>query len=101
MSITDTMLSASSGPLWGVIGVVITAGVNWTINRRKNSIDATSATLGAINTGHKQLIDSLFQQVKILTEEVERLRKQGDDCDRRHREAMERLNALEAQAEGG
>jgi hypothetical protein len=94
-TIVDTMLSASSGPIWGVIGVVITAIVNWVIGRRKNTIDMNSAALGAINAGHKQLVEGLFQQVKILTEEVERLRKQGEECDRRHREAVERLNALE------
>ncbi|QSY98665.1 hypothetical protein J2J97_31845 (plasmid) [Rhizobium bangladeshense] len=94
-SIVDTLVSASSGPIWGVIGVAVTAGVSYLINRRKMASDEANATLGAINTGHKQLIDGLFQQVKILTEEVERLRKQSDECDRRHREAVARLNALE------
>ena len=68
------LVSPTSGPLWGFFGVIATVGVSWLVGRSKNKIDGNTAALNAINAGNKQLVDALFQQVKVLQEEVGRLR---------------------------
>lgn len=90
-----TLLSPSSGPLWGLLGVVATQVANILINRKRADTDGTGAALAAVNVAHKQLVDSLFQQVKVLTEQVEVLRTHTEECERQHREALARLSKLE------
>lgn len=91
MDLFSLALSPNSGPVWGLIGVVVTALVNAGINRRKLEADTSTATQNAINAGHKQLVDALFQQVKVLSEQVEALRGHSEECERQHREKDEKL----------
>lgn len=91
----STLLSPHSGPLWGAFGVVATQAANWLINRKKTAADATAAALRAVNEGNKQLVDGLFQQVNVLTEQVATLREHIEDCERRHKEANARIAKLE------
>jgi len=97
------LLSPASGPMWGAVGVVATALANWFISRRKTGADSTSAHLNAVNEANKTLAAGLFQQVKLLQEDVERQRGHTVECERQHREtmsalkeALKRIDALEA-----
>lgn len=98
----NVLVSANSGPVWGLLGVLTTALLGYLKDRRKTDTDASAATLTAINAGHKQLVDALFQQVKVLTEQVKVLtddvnlqRGHTEECERQHRETLARLNKLE------
>jgi TolA-binding protein len=95
VTFSDLFLSANSGPVWGFAGVALTALGSTIMGRRTSLASTSSAALDAVNVAHKQLVDGLFQQVKILTEQVETLRVHTIECEERHREAMHRIANLE------
>lgn len=97
MNFIDILLAPTSGPLWGAFGVVGTAVISFLIARVKRDGDTTTAALSAINAGNKQLVEGLFQQVKVLTEEVSRLRQHTEECERQHSEKDEQLKAANDQ----
>jgi ATP/maltotriose-dependent transcriptional regulator MalT len=95
MDALDILTSANSGPIWGFGGALLAVLGQVVVGRRQNLASTSSAALSAINDGNKQLVEGLFQQVKVLTGQVETLRGHTEECEARHREAMERIAKLE------
>lgn len=93
--ITQALLSPTSGPIWGLIGVFGTVGANLWINRKKTLADTSAAALNAVNQGQKQLTDSLFQQLQIMGEDMAAMKLHVKDCEDRHDTAMRRIIELE------
>lgn len=85
-----------AGPVWALLAVIATQAANVWMNQRKVDGDTNSAAMAALNAGHKQLVDGLFQQVKALSDQVDVLRAQLKLADTHYREAMDRIKALEA-----
>lgn len=68
--------------------------------RRRQSFDAaTNDRLREVNAANKVLVDSLFQQVKLLQEQVDRLQKTVDHCSAQHTAADRKVAQLESELE--
>jgi peptidoglycan hydrolase CwlO-like protein len=91
--ITQPWLAAA----WAAFGVVVSKAFDFVMFNRKASTDAVAATYTAVNAGQKQLIDGLFQQVRILQEEVSALREQSKKCEEQHRAAGAQVEELRLQ----
>lgn len=80
---------------WAFSGIVITKAADFLMNRRKTDSDKTVATYNAVNDAQKQLVDSLFAQVKMQGEEIAEMRKQLLLCEKQHHESAVRTDYLQ------
>jgi phage shock protein A len=64
------LLDPAAAPLWAVFGAVAVKGIDWAISRRKSQEDVTTAAMATLTAAQKQLVDGLFDQIRLLREEI-------------------------------
>lgn len=82
------------GTLATAMGAVIAKGVDMYVHRKKTDADANSVRMLHVNEANKQLLDGLFQQVKILGDDLARLRAEVAQCEVKHAGAREEVVLL-------
>jgi polyhydroxyalkanoate synthesis regulator phasin len=84
-----------SGAIWAAIGAAVAKGLDFVLARKGQEVDHVVKTYDAVNEGQKQLVESLFQQVRLLKEELTEFKEQLRRCEEQHRTAAKRVDELE------
>lgn len=81
MTLETILASLNSGPVWAFAGVVATKLVDWLVARSassaakaKASSDYTVQMQVATNASHQLLVESLFENIKSLKGDVDKLK---------------------------
>lgn len=80
---------------WAFSGIVVTKAFDFFMAKGKTTNESAVATFNAVNDAQKQLVDSLFMQVKVQGEEIAEMRKQLLLCEKQHHESAVRTDHLQ------
>lgn len=92
MSLEQILSSAA----WVALGGALAKLLDFVLARRREELTHAAQTYGHVNEAQKQLVDALFQQMKILQAEIDTLKEELAKCDAQHRQAAKRVDELEA-----
>jgi chromosome segregation ATPase len=87
----------SAGAIWAAIGAIVVKLIDFFMGARKDKTDQVVATYDAVNEAQKQLVEGLFQQVRLLQEDLAALRVDLEKCEEQHRTANAKVADLAAE----
>jgi len=90
----DILLTPSAAPIWALVGAILVKLIDFIMGKRKLQLDQTQLQLGHLNTATKNLIDSLFQQMRMLEDTVKRLENELKDRDKKIDHLQDEINQL-------
>lgn len=96
-SLVAVITAPSSGPFWGLVGIMVTQVANIILARKKNANEIAATHLTAINDASKNLIEQLFQTMRNQGEQIERLQSHTEECEKQHRDAQDQIIVLQRQ----
>lgn len=89
------VIAAVSGILGMLLGKFFDFRSKKTTEDKANFAQIVEAKFQVVSDAQKQLVDSLFNQVKLLTDETGRIREQLAHCEEQHAESASRFDSLQ------
>lgn len=89
-----TLLDPGAAPLWAVVGAVVVKAIDWAISRRKSHEDVTTAAMATLTAAQKQLVEGLFDQIRLLREEIALLHVKLDQAETESQKSEEEARKL-------
>jgi hypothetical protein len=83
-----------SPAFWAMAGAVGVKVLDMLIAKRKTHSEVVTSAYSAVNEAQRQLVDGLFQQVGLLNDEIEKLKKQVVERDLALAEAKAAIDML-------